>query len=104
MDVPTPWQRYQALFAVSVIKLHHPQTDLNLKLFITIEPVLDFDVDVLSKWIIDIKPDFINLGADSKNHNLDEPSIEKIEALVAALHEGGVELREKHNLQRLRKK
>ena len=70
--------------------------------FVTIEPVMDFDVDVLSDWIADINPEFLNLGADSKNHNLSEPSMTKIDMLVDALAGKGVELREKHNLNRLR--
>ena len=73
------------------------------KTFITVEPVMDFDVEVLAGFILAAKPDFLNLGADSKNNNLPEPSIEKIEALVAALAKGGIEPREKGNLERLRK-
>jgi DNA repair photolyase len=69
--------------------------------FITIEPVLDFDVDILAAWIDKIRPEFLNLGADSKGHNLPEPSIEKIIAFTEKLKEYGIELREKHNLQRL---
>jgi hypothetical protein len=69
--------------------------------FITIEPVMDFDVDVLASWIDRIRPEFLNLGADSKNHNLPEPTIDKINALVTKLKEYGIEVREKHNLQRL---
>jgi DNA repair photolyase len=72
--------------------------------FITIEPVLDFDVDILAEWIADIRPEFLNLGADSKNHGLPEPSVEKIMALVDKLKEYGIELREKHNLERLKPK
>lgn len=71
------------------------------KRFVTIEPVLDFDVDILGQWVGEIHPDFINLGADSKKRNLPEPTVEKIMALVEKLKEYGVELREKHNLQRL---
>ena len=77
---------------------------LNARKFVTIEPVLDFDVDVLASWIDRIKPEFLNLGADSKNRNLPEPTVEKIMALVDKLHEYGIELREKHNLQRLKAK
>ena len=62
---------------------------------------LDFDVDILANWIAQIKPEFLNLGADSKHHNLPEPTAEKIHALVAKLKEYGIELREKHNLKRL---
>lgn len=71
--------------------------------FITIEPVMDFDVDILAGWIAKIHPKFLNLGADSKNHNLPEPTVDKIFALVDKLKEYGIELREKHNLSRLTK-
>lgn len=70
--------------------------------FVTIEPVMDFDVHVLAQWIADINPEFLNLGADSKNHNLPEPSVAKVHELVDALHAMGIELREKHNLNRLK--
>jgi DNA repair photolyase len=70
--------------------------------FVTIEPVMDFDVDILAGWIARINPEFLNLGADSKDNGLPEPSVEKIEALVAALAGAGIELREKYNLHRLR--
>jgi DNA repair photolyase len=78
--------------------------NLNERKFVTIEPVLDFDVDILAEWIWRINPEFLNLGADSKNHNLPEPSVEKIHALVDALKKHGIELREKHNLSRLKEK
>lgn len=71
--------------------------------FITIEPVLDFDTDILASWIDRIRPEFLNLGADSKGHDLPEPPIEKIYALTSKLKEYGIELREKHNLERLKR-
>jgi DNA repair photolyase len=86
---PAPIERFRAMLALKTRK------------FITIEPVMDFDVDILAEWIARINPEFLNLGADSKNHNLPEPTIEKIEALVKKLKEYGIELREKHNLKRL---
>jgi DNA repair photolyase len=73
------------------------------RLFVTIEPVLDFDVDILADWIRRIKPEFLNLGADSKGHSLPEPSLDKIVAFTGKLKEYGIELREKHNLNRLAK-
>lgn len=73
-------------------------------LFVTIEPVLDFDVELFATMIEEINPKFINLGADSKGHNLPEPTVEKVMDLVAALKERGIELREKHNLKRLKPK
>ena len=89
---PTPKDRLAAM-----ARLYH-----GTKKFITIEPVLDFDVDELASKIAAANPFFVNLGADSKNHNLPEPTVEKIMALVAKLAEYGIELREKHNLQRLK--
>jgi len=73
-----------------------------VKKFVTIEPVLDFDVDEFASMLSLINPFFINLGADSKDHHLPEPTVEKIMALVEKLKEYGIELREKHNLQRLK--
>jgi len=92
-NAPTPRERARVMAAI-----------VNRRLFVTIEPVLDFDVNVLANWIAMIKPEFLNLGADSKNRNLPEPTVEKVMALVAKLHEYGIELREKHNLQRLKEK
>jgi DNA repair photolyase len=89
---PPVLQRYEAMKKI-------PKT---FKRFVTIEPVLDFDVDVLAGWIRDIRPDFLNLGADSKGHDLPEPTVEKIMKLVEKLKGYGIELREKHNLQRLK--
>ena len=80
------------------------QIPSNFKRFVTIEPVLDFDVDVLASWIANIKPDFVNLGADSKGHDLPEPTVEKIMQFVEKLKSYGIELREKYNLQRLKQK
>ncbi|CAK0741023.1 conserved hypothetical protein [Gammaproteobacteria bacterium] len=88
---PAPAYRYLELKGLSVKRK-----------FITVEPVLDFDVDTLAIWIADINPEFLNLGADSKNHNLPEPTVDKIHQLVAKLAEYGIELREKHNLARLK--
>jgi len=76
---------------------------IKLRKFVTIEPVLDFDVDILASWIDKIRPEFLNLGADSKNHNLPEPTLEKIMVFAEKLKEYGIELREKHNLQRLKR-
>jgi len=69
--------------------------------FITIEPIIDFDVDVLSSWMEMISPEFVNIGADSKHHNLPEPTPDKVHALIDKLKEYGIEIREKHNLERL---
>ena len=71
--------------------------------FVTIEPILDFDVEILASWMDRIRPEFVNIGADSKRHNLPEPTGDKVNALIAKLKEYGIEIREKDNLQRLMK-
>jgi hypothetical protein len=69
--------------------------------FLTVEPILDFDVDEFVAMIVEAHPDFINIGADSKGHGLPEPSKEKIIAFVDALGKAGVTIRKKVNLTRL---
>jgi protein gp37 len=73
------------------------------KTFMTMEPIMDFDLDVMGFILDKIRPDFVNIGADSKGHDLEEPSGDKIRQLVSLLFEKGIELREKHNLGRLLK-
>lgn len=86
---PEPFTRFEAMKRLPGRK------------FITIEPVLDFDVDILASWIDQIRPEFLNLGADSKNNHLPEPTVEKILQFTEKLKGYGIELREKHNLGRL---
>ena len=72
------------------------------KTFITIEPIMDFDVQEFGTLIVLAEPSFVNIGADSKGHGLPEPSMEKVAALIDLLAGAGIEIREKHNLERLR--
>lgn len=45
---------------------------------VTIEPIMEFDLIDLVGLIRYTKPDFVNIGADSKGHALPEPSWNKI--------------------------
>lgn len=76
--------------------------DSGFRRFITIEPIMDFDLEVLVGWLKDIKPDFVNVGADSKGCNLPEPSPEKVQALINELQKF-TEIRNKSNLNRILK-
>jgi len=67
---------------------------------VSIEPIMDFDLDVLVGWLKDIKPEFVSIGADSKGHNLPEPSPEKVRALISELKQF-TEIRSKNNLNRI---
>ncbi|MFH1835315.1 MAG: DUF5131 family protein [Methanobacteriota archaeon] len=70
------------------------------KRFITIEPIMRFS-PVFPVRLKDMKPDFVNIGADSKRCGLPEPEPDDIWALIAYLHEVGIEYKLKPNLSRL---
>jgi hypothetical protein len=70
--------------------------------FITCEPLLGFDLDEMLEMIVPIKPEFINIGCDSKSHNLIEPTWEQVKELIVGLKNAGIEVREKSNLERLK--
>jgi len=69
---------------------------------VSIEPIMDFDLNDMKRWMFAIKPEFVSIGADSKGHNLPEPSEEKIEALIKELNKF-TEVKLKDNLKRLKK-
>ncbi len=71
--------------------------------FLTIEPVLDFDVDGMMDLIEIARPSFLNIGADSKRCGLAEPSGDKVLALIEGIRKLGIEIRQKTNLDRLLK-
>jgi len=64
---------YERAYAMSIIRFDKE---------VTIEPILDFDVYDLALMIKTIGPKFVAIGADSKGHNLDEPSPGKIKELI----------------------
>lgn len=77
---------------------------LECRTMVTIEPIMDFDIGDFIVDLIDISPDYINIGADSKRHKLPEPPKEKIIEFISALKEANLNiLEEKKNLNRLLK-
>ena len=83
-------------FAMNEIA-HH-----NIKTYVTIEPIMDFDLKELSYLIETCLPEQVNIGADSGGHGLPEPSKEKILELIAELSQFTV-VKQKKNLKRLLK-
>jgi len=75
-------------------------TNLKLPKMVSIEPIMDFDLDTLIEWMQDIKPEFVSIGADSGNNHLPEPSSDKVKALIESLKEF-TEVKIKDNLSRL---
>lgn len=66
---------------------------------LTIEPVLDFDLEELVKMVLKLHRqgtlEYVWFGFDSKNCGLPEPSIEKAQNFVDILREHGIEVRGK---------
>jgi hypothetical protein len=86
---PSPYDRYKAMQEMPGHKM------------VSIEPVMDFDLDVMVGWMKGIMPEFVSIGADSKGHHLPEPSPDKLDRLLEELSEFTA-VRLKGNLKRLR--
>jgi DNA repair photolyase len=69
-------------------------------LYITIEPIIDFDLGQFQKWMRILSPLQINIGADTGKNNLPEPPKEKILALINILEKFTI-VHQKSNLKRL---
>jgi len=75
-----------------------------MRRFVTIEPIMNFDYWNLVEMIAIINPEFVTIGADSKGHNLIEPSWEKVQNFIDRLSNSlKIEIRQKTNLDRLKK-
>ena len=59
--------------------------EISNKKMISIEPIIDFDLEPMLLWLKEIKPEFVSIGADSKNSKLKEPSKEKVLNLINKL-------------------
>ena len=73
---PLPSHRYRAM-----LKLRHPRK------IVTVEPVLDFDVETMERWVREIRPEACYVGYDSKKNYLPEPELRKVEVLMKKLKE-----------------
>lgn len=68
--------------------------------FVTIEPILDFNLVELVKLIKQCRPEQVNIGSDSGRHNLPEPPKEKVLQLIDELAKFTI-VHDKANLKRL---
>jgi len=60
------------------------------KKFISIEPILDFDLEVFWRWVDEIKPILVYIGYDNYNQKLPEPSIMKTRQLISKLEKASI--------------
>jgi len=75
---PPPEERAKAFQ-----KINHPHKH------VSIEPIIDFDLNTLVEWIKDIEPEMVSMGYDNygilKKHGIPEPSKEKYLKLKSEL-------------------
>jgi len=70
--------------------------------FLSIEPIMDFDLDVLVSWVRMLQPDIVEVGADNYFNHLPEPPWWKVEELLKRLREFCPKVEEKEGLERLK--
>jgi len=85
---PSPYTRFVMMVGAPFTKM------------ISIEPIMDFDLEEFAQWLEVINPKFVSIGADSKNHNLPEPPAWKVKKLISEL-EKFTEVKVKDNLNRI---
>lgn len=88
---PNPYERAKYMEMLS---------DIGYSTYVTIEPILDFNLNFMIELIEKCKPEQVNIGADSGNNHLPEPSKDKLLALIAEL-QGFTTIARKTNLKRL---
>jgi protein gp37 len=67
---------------------------------VTIEPILQFDLEEFSEMIEGIGPEWVNIGADSQKNNLPEPTKDEVLELAERLNTFTA-VKKKLNLDRL---
>jgi len=73
---PLPSARYKAIVDL----------DWDRK-FVSIEPILDFDLEVLASWIEEVRPLVVAIGYDNYGNRLPEPPLDKTHRLISKLRE-----------------
>lgn len=91
IDAPLPWVRASAFIDRRLERF---------KKMVSIEPIVAFELEIFLKWLRQIKPAFVSIGADSRGHNLIEPTAGELDMLIVALR-GFTEVKPKSNLSRL---
>jgi hypothetical protein len=77
---PLPSARYQ-----DFLELIYPRK------IVTVEPVMDFDVDIFASWITNIGPELVYLGLNSRSTpDLPEPSPSKLTEFTMAISSAGI--------------
>lgn len=89
---PSPFDRSPSVYDISCA----------IDTYVTIEPIMDFDLELMLDIILACNPTQVNIGADSGKNGLPEPSKEKLLQLIEGLQEFTT-IAKKSNLSRLLK-
>jgi hypothetical protein len=83
---PVPSARYQQLY-----ELDYPRK------VVTIEPIMDFDLDTFIRWMDDLQPEYVWLGFNSrpKQVTLPEPTEGKVKLFIKMLQSAGIPVKGK---------
>jgi hypothetical protein len=83
-EAPLPSERYRQF-----LELDYPRK------VVTVEPVMDFDLDEFLSWLLKLKPEYVWLGLNSrpKKPKLPEPDESKLRELFAVISGKGVGIR-----------
>ena len=71
--------------------------------FVSIEPIMDFDLRTMVGWMKHIKPEIVEVGADNWKCGLPEPAWGNIEELLSELRKFCPTVVEKRGLERLKR-
>ena len=88
---PPPFQRYRRMLELP------PGT----RKFLSIEPVMGFNLYSFVHQIRSLQPDIIEIGADNHHKHLPEPRSEEVTALISLLRYAGLNVKEKPGLERI---
>jgi hypothetical protein len=78
------------------------QISKHIRTYVTVEPIMDFDLSAMVLMVRSCHPVQVSIGADTCRSSLSEPPKEKILELIAALSEE-TRVALKPNLRRLLK-
>lgn len=81
-------------------RANYMQEFLAYQRYVTIEPIMDFDLEPMVELIKRCEPEQVNIGADSGRNNLPEPPYSKVLELIDRLGEFTI-VDKKRNLDRL---
>ena len=99
---PAGFQTNAPSIDARIYSMHNLSRESRVKTFVTIEPIMKFNLKALLDNIRFMNPDFVTIGADSKGHGLVEPTWAEVQRLIENLGLMEIEIRQKKNLDRLR--